>query len=305
MAAARKALPKERGIYVRETREGTRYEFIYQDSTGRTRWSTCSTLKEARQGRAAKVAALARGERVALSRVTLGEYAAEWLGQQEGRLRPETIDRYSTDLRLHVLPKLGRRKLASLDVEDVASLLADLRAKGLAAWTPAGTPLGVRNIVRRGLEPALAKTGLPKIRWHDLRHCCASALIEQGATPAYVARVLGHTDASITLRVYAHEFERAEGEERHAESAWLRVSGVSAVPGLHGSCPLGAPGNPCRPYHVRRLNIRCPECHDGESSHESAIPLYSDEATDGCRKSLYGRGCLSDSGRRCHVDLGG
>jgi hypothetical protein len=63
MAAARKALPKERGIYVRETRDGTRYEFIYQDSTGRTRWQTCSTLKEARQGRAAKVAALARGER--------------------------------------------------------------------------------------------------------------------------------------------------------------------------------------------------------------------------------------------------
>ena len=62
MASARKALPKERGIYVRETRDGTRYEYIYTDSTGKTRWVTCSTLKEARQGRAAKVAALARGE---------------------------------------------------------------------------------------------------------------------------------------------------------------------------------------------------------------------------------------------------
>src|SRR5262245_60570106 len=55
----------ERGIYTRQTNAGRRYEFIYQDSTGRTRWQTCTTLKEARQGRASKVAALARGERVA------------------------------------------------------------------------------------------------------------------------------------------------------------------------------------------------------------------------------------------------
>src|SRR3954468_21595510 len=44
-----------------------------------------------------------------------------------------------------------------------------------------GTPLGIRNIARRGLEPALSGASLPKMRWHDLRHVCASALIEHGA----------------------------------------------------------------------------------------------------------------------------
>ena len=96
------------GIYTRETRGGTRYEFIYQDSTGKTRWQTCATLKDAKEGRAAKVTALARGERVASSRATLAEYAATWLETQEGRLRPRTLQGYRDHLRLHIEPKLGR-----------------------------------------------------------------------------------------------------------------------------------------------------------------------------------------------------
>src|SRR5581483_3910996 len=55
-----------------------------------------------------------------------------------------------------------------------------------------GTPLGHRNIVRRGLEPAIKKAALPHLSWHDLRHVAASALIAEGASVAYVSRVLGH-----------------------------------------------------------------------------------------------------------------
>jgi integrase len=75
----------------------------------------------------------------------------------EATLRPKTIDRYSTDLRLHVLPKFGRRKLSSLDVEDVAGLLADLRARRLAGWTQRGVLVALGRVVgtaaRRGLIP--------------------------------------------------------------------------------------------------------------------------------------------------------
>jgi integrase len=60
----------------------------------------------------------------------------------------------------------------------------------------AGTPLGHRNIVRRGLELTLAKAGLPALTWHDLRHLAASALIAEGASVAYVSRVLGHANPS-------------------------------------------------------------------------------------------------------------
>ncbi len=57
----------------------------------------------------------------------------------------------------------------------------------------AGTPLGFRNIARRGLEAALREAGLDRRgRWHYLRHCYASLLIFEGATVGYVSRRLGH-----------------------------------------------------------------------------------------------------------------
>ncbi|HVL14796.1 MAG TPA: site-specific integrase [Gemmata sp.] len=43
-----------------------------------------------------------------------------------------------------------------------------------------------------------------RIRFHDLRHTHASALIAAGASIKAVSRRLGHADVAITLRVYAH-----------------------------------------------------------------------------------------------------
>jgi site-specific recombinase XerD len=39
---------------------------------------------------------------------------------------------------------------------------------------------------------------------HQMRHTFASLLLQDGAPITYVSRQLGHKDASITLRVYAH-----------------------------------------------------------------------------------------------------
>jgi integrase len=42
------------------------------------------------------------------------------------------------------------------------------------------------------------------LRIHDLRHFAVSQLIAQSADILQVARVVGHADPSITLRVYSH-----------------------------------------------------------------------------------------------------
>jgi integrase len=90
-----------------------------------------------------------------------------------------------------------------------------------------GAPLDHRNITRRGLEKALERGKLPKLRWHDLRHIAAFALIGEGASVPYVSGVLGHANRAITLAIYAHEFGRAEHADRtrerieHAFSAML------------------------------------------------------------------------------------
>jgi len=91
-----------------------------------------------------------------------------------------------------------------------------------------GTPLGHRNIGRRGLDKATTTAKLPRLRWHDLRHLTASVLIGEGAPPSYVAAVLGHASPAITLSTYAHLFAEAEHAERtrdRMEAAFGEVLG--------------------------------------------------------------------------------
>src|SRR5205823_13776291 len=65
----------ERGIYKRQTADGVRYEFCFSDENGKTRWITVRTLKEAREGRAAKMTAVRNGEPVAPTKTTFAELA--------------------------------------------------------------------------------------------------------------------------------------------------------------------------------------------------------------------------------------
>lgn len=47
---------------------------------------------------------------------------------------------------------------------------------------------------------------------HSLRRTFASILVALGDDPAYVIGQLGHTDPSLTLRLYAREMARRDGE---------------------------------------------------------------------------------------------
>ena len=81
--------------------------------------------------------------------------------------------------------------------------------------TGLGTPLGYRNVERRGLRRAannagLVKDGDPPLRVHDLRHTFASHLIvDLHLDVAQVSRILGHARPSITLDTYTHLFDHA------------------------------------------------------------------------------------------------
>ena len=50
----------------------------------------------------------------------------------------------------------------------------------------------------------LKKHGLRKIRYHDLRHSCASLLLANGVPMKQIQEWLGHSDFSTTANVYAH-----------------------------------------------------------------------------------------------------
>ncbi len=78
------------------------------------------------------------------------------------------------------------------------------RDYGLVFTTEIGTPLDRHNLVERAFKPLLKKAGLPKIRFHDLRHTCATLLLSRGVHPKIVQEFLGHATIAITLDTYSH-----------------------------------------------------------------------------------------------------
>ena len=60
------------------------------------------------------------------------------------------------------------------------------------------------NYVTAGFASLLEKNGLRKIRYHDLRHSCASLLLANGVPMKQIQEWLGHSDFSTTANIYAH-----------------------------------------------------------------------------------------------------
>lgn len=58
--------------------------------------------------------------------------------------------------------------------------------------------------------------------FHALRHTFASVQLHERESPVAVAKWLGHSDPSITLKIYAHMMPEADGRGRAAMDAWLR-----------------------------------------------------------------------------------
>lgn len=75
---------------------------------------------------------------------------------------------------------------------------------GLVFATEIGTSLNRHNLTQRTFKPLLERAGLPQIRFHDLRHTCATILLSQGVHAKFVQELLGHATIAITLDTYSH-----------------------------------------------------------------------------------------------------
>ncbi|HSA49784.1 MAG TPA: site-specific integrase, partial [Yinghuangia sp.] len=83
---------------------------------------------------------------------------------------------------------------------------------GYVFTTAVGSPVDPRNLLRHWY--ALRKrAGLLDFRFHDLRHTCASLLLDLGAPPHVVREILGHAGIEVTMGVYAHA---SDSEKRKA-----------------------------------------------------------------------------------------
>ena len=77
--------------------------------------------------------------------------------------------------------------------------------------SPNGGPISpdsVNNMLKRVLERA----GIPKVRFHDLRHTFATIALQNGVDIKTVSGMLGHFSAGFTLDTYAHVTTAAQKE---------------------------------------------------------------------------------------------
>lgn len=67
-----------------------------------------------------------------------------------------------------------------------------------------GGPINAGELLRARFYPLLSRAGLPRVRFHDLRHTAATLMLSQGVHPKIVAEHLRHSTPMLTLTVYSH-----------------------------------------------------------------------------------------------------
>jgi integrase len=82
---------------------------------------------------------------------------------------------------------------------------------GLVFPSSVGTPLSHRNVVC-SFKALLKRAGLPTgTRLYNLRHTCATLLLDSHVHPKYVQELLGHVSIAQTLDTYSHVVEGMDG----------------------------------------------------------------------------------------------
>jgi integrase len=100
-----------------------------------------------------------------------------------------------------MIEELRRHRLAQ--VQELLKLGVRLTDDAFVVAQADGSPLQPRSLTHEWVR-LLAKTALPRIRFHDLRHAHATHLLANGVHPKVASERLGHSKVGITLDLYSH-----------------------------------------------------------------------------------------------------
>ena len=99
--------------------------------------------------------------------------------------------------------------------DDTIQVLKQQRKKvGSSPWvfpSPTGGPISPDSVLHM-LHRVLKRAGLPRVRFHDLRHTFATLALQNGVDIKTVSGMLGHFSAGFTLDTYAHVTTAAQKE---------------------------------------------------------------------------------------------
>jgi integrase len=114
-------------------------------------------------------------------------------------------------LRRHKAEQNERRLAAGEGYKDQGLVFSDIAG---GPWKPASIATLFRSIAKRA--------GLGHLRYHDLRHTCASLLIDAGFPITTVAQIMGHASAAVTASIYAHAIPKTSQDAAVAMNGILK-----------------------------------------------------------------------------------
>ena len=127
-------------------------------------------------------------------------------------LRSVPIGRYTVEaLRDHRRRQAEERIRAGTTWED----------QGLIFTNTYGRPVDAGELLRSHHYRLLDRAGVPRVRFHDLRHTAATLMLAQGVHPKVVSERLGHSTPMLTLTVYSHVTPTMQREAATALDALL------------------------------------------------------------------------------------
>jgi integrase len=74
----------------------------------------------------------------------------------------------------------------------------------------------VSDLLKDEFRPVLERAGLPRMRFHDLRHTAATLMLARGVHAKVASEMLGHSTIGITLDLYSHVSEGMQSEAAQA-----------------------------------------------------------------------------------------
>ena len=145
------------------------------------------------------------------------------------------VEELKTDKSRRRIP-LARLSLDALH-EHRKRQLAEGTAGKLVFCDTGGHYLRRPNVARRSYQPLLRRAGLPRIRFHDLRHTCATLLLLADERTKVVSERLGHASTQTTENSYGHVLPTMQERAAEKMNQILGQMPARKATGTEGAAP--------------------------------------------------------------------
>jgi integrase len=139
------------GVYVRAINGRIERRYVY----GKTRRETLQKIVELQKQRN-------DGLPAGPTTLTVERYLQEWLDHIQHHVRPQTYIGYESNVRLHIIPRIGSKKLVRLTVRDVRLMIDNVRDSGMSPRMVQWIHSTLRNALQHAFSEELVTRNVAK-----------------------------------------------------------------------------------------------------------------------------------------------